>query len=272
MKDIRMIATDIDGTLVQRDGRILPETLEALRAAASRGVVLALASGRYPENAGLVWLDHRISGPVMGANGAIIEDAPMGATLYLHTMRRDAAERVRDCLNAAKADFIIFSHKCVTTCRKDLYHHSEISDGARIERLGGVAFRHGPQAVDDVIRTGASKFFVYQHPERAALIRRLSEIPGILITRSGSLNIEVMPQAVHKGRGITELARWLGIPLENVMAFGDEENDLPMLTRVGCGVAMGNAPAHVQAQCRYVTARFDENGIGEAIRRYVLDV
>ena len=67
-----------------------------------------------------------------------------------------------------------------------------------------------------------------------------------------------------------ELARWMRIPLNSVMAFGDEENDLPMLTSVGFGFAMGNAPQHVKDQCAYVTDSYDQNGIARAIERYIL--
>ena len=270
MNDIRLIAMDLDGTLLQKDNTILPETLEALRAAKEKGVSIALASGRYAENAGLTLIDHDLQGCVMGANGAVIQDSPMGQTLYLHTIARETAEAARQCLDQMKARYIIFSYKLVATSEVGMTHRSEISDGPRIGRLGKVRFGHGRDAVDEALRIGACKFFIPDQPNLALLGPELRKIPELLITRSNEFNIELMPKGIHKGHGIAELARWLDIPLSSVMAFGDEENDLPMLTTVGYGVAMGNAPEHVKKQCAYVTDGFDENGIAHAVEKYVL--
>ena len=271
MNDIRMIALDLDGTLLQTDGSILPETTAALREAASRGIIIVIASGRYPENAGLVFLDNALKGPVIGANGAMIQDGPMGQTIRLHLMKRAAASAVSSCLASFDADHIIFSYKMVTTSRNTLKHRSEISDGPRIARLGGVSFGHGPEAVRRALRYGVCKYFIYPNPRMEEIAEALRTIPDILLTRSGAHNLEVMPAGIHKGRGIAETARWLGIPMDRVMAFGDEENDLPMLNAVGYGIAMGNAPAHVRRQCNYETDAFDQNGIAQAVRKYVLE-
>ena len=271
MNDIRLIAMDLDGTLLQRDQTILPQTLQALRAAEAKGVTLALASGRYPENASLVFLDHGIDGPVMGANGAIIDDAPMGTTLAVHFMPGASAAAICGILDRAGADYILFSYKRVTTSRTDLQHRSEINDGERIHRLGGVTFAHGPAGIREALRQGVSKIFVFNHPRLAELADEIRSVPGVQVTRSGELNIEIMPRGIHKGNGIRELARHLGIPLSAVMAFGDEENDLEMLRSVGYGFAMGNAPEHVRRQCRRATDSFERDGIGKAIRRYILE-
>ena len=270
MNRIRLIAMDLDGTLLASGGRILPETLRALRAAQARGVTLALASGRYPENAAAIFVDNGLIGPVMGANGAIIQDAPMGQTLFLHMMAKETAMAVREYLDGMLADYIIFSLKRVVTSRVGLTHRSELNDGPRMERLGGIRFGHGPEAVEMALKEGVCKFYVCEHPRLPEMAKSLRNVPGLLVTRSGVNNIELMPAGIHKGHGIGEMAKWLGVPMAEVMAFGDEENDLPMLTAVGFGVAMGNAPEHVRAQCAYATESNEENGIAHAIDRLVL--
>ncbi len=271
MDRIRMIAMDLDGTLVQQDGSVLPDTVKALKAASKKGIIIALASGRYPENAGTIMLDNGLEGPVMGVNGAIIQDRPMGRTLYLHMIPRETALEARACLDRLGARYILFSYKRVTTSHFGMTHRSEINDGPRMERLGGISFDHGAEAVTKALMTGVSKIFLPDQPNLEAIGRAVRTIPHLLVTRSNSRNIELMPEGIHKGRGIAELARWLGIPLSAIMAFGDEENDLPMLTTVGYGFAMGNAPEHVKAQCAYTTDSYDRNGIGNAIERYVLN-
>ena len=271
MNDIRMIALDLDGTLVQTDGSILPETLDVLREVSSRGIVVALASGRYPENAGLTLLDNGLSGPVMGANGAIIQDKPLGQTLFLHMIKDETARAACECLDRMGSRYIIFSYKTVTTSHVGMTHRSEINDGARIAKLGGISFNHGPEAVKAALSAGISKVFIPDQPNRKEIGEAMRAIPHLQVTRSNASNVELMPEGIHKGRGITELSRRLGIPLSSVMAFGDEENDLSILTLVGYGVAMGNAPDHVKARCKYTTDSFDNGGVGKAIERFVLN-
>ena len=270
MNDIRMIAMDMDGTLLQRDGTILPETLEALRTASNMGIELVLASGRYPENAALTFLDYSLKGAVIGSNGAIIQDSPMGQTLFLHLIRQGTLENALRYLDSMNTRYILFSPKMVTTSHIGMMHHSEINHGPRIRKIGHVTFDHGPEAVKRAICYGVSKVFVPEQPNLAEIGKGLSGISGLLITRSNEHNIELMPEGIHKGHGIMELANWMGISLRSVMAFGDEENDLPMLTGVGFGIAMGNAPQHVKDQCRFITERYDANGIACAIEKYIL--
>lgn len=270
MNDIRLIAMDLDGTLLQKNGTILPDTVRALKQAQERGVVIALASGRYPENASLFFLDYGLSGPVMGSNGAMLMDRPMGQTLALHNMKDQTAAMARERLDRIGAEYFIFAHKLVVTSRTDAVHHSEINDGERISRLGGVRFLHGPAGVNEALRMGLCKMYVFVRDNLREINEAVADIPDLQITRSGAYNVELMPRGIHKGSGITELARRLDIPLSAVMAFGDEENDLEMLTTVGWGVAMGNAPEHVRRQVGRVTAPFDDNGIARAIDRYVL--
>ena len=271
MNDIRLIAMDLDGTLLQRDGTILPETVSALQAAADCGVTLALASGRYPENASLYFMDHGLTGPVMGSNGAMLTDRPMGQTVALHTMREATASAVRRNLDAIGAEYFIFSHKLVVTSRQEAVHHSEINDGPRISRLGKVQFLHGPEGVDTALAVGVCKYYVFIQENLPRIMEAVGHIPDLLVTRSGQHNIELMPAGVHKGSGIAELAARLRIPLSQVMAFGDEENDLEMLTSVGYGIAMGNAPEQVRSRVSRTTAPFDQNGIAQAIRKYILN-
>ena len=265
-----MIAMDLDGTLLQRDGSVLPETLEALRAASDKGIQLVLASGRYPENAALTFIDNGLTGAVMGSNGAIIQDKPMGQTLFLHLIQHCTVQTVCDILDSMNARYMLFSLKMVTTSETGMMHHSEINHGPRMRAMGNISFEHGPEAVKRAIHFGVCKVFIPDQPNLAEIGKRLIGIPGLLITRSAEHNIELMPEGIHKGHGIMELARWMRIPLSSVMAFGDEENDLPMLTSVGFGFAMGNAPQHVKDQCAYVTDSYDQNGIARAIERYIL--
>ncbi|MBQ8081144.1 MAG: HAD family phosphatase [Clostridia bacterium] len=271
MGNVKLIAMDLDGTLITREGVASEANIRALQAASESGVVIATCSGRYPENASLVFLDHGLTGPIVGVNGAHAIDRPMGDVLFMHPMDMEAAKKAHERLTAFHVDYIIFAPKLVATSRSDMRHHSELNDGARITSLGHVRYLHGEKGVEEALESGILKYYIFDNGHLPEIKRALSDIEQLDITRSNAFNIELMPKGINKGTGITELARWLQIPLSDVMVLGDEENDLPMLTLAGYGVAMGNAPDHVKQQARYVTAPFEEDGIARAIERFVLD-
>ena len=89
----------------------------------------------------------------------------------------------------------------------------------------------------------------------------------------GSLkyNIEVNAAGVNKGSGLVELGKRLGIEREEIMAFGDGDNDEPMLREAGFGVAMANAEEKVKATADYITGSNEEDGVAKAIERFVLE-
>lgn len=265
---IRLIATDVDGTLLNSRGVIPEDNLRAIRAAQEKGVTVAIASGRFPENVYVLLEDYGLSCPVIGTNGAKTTDARLH-TLSEHFMLPHAAMDVHDTLTALGADYFIFAHDQICTARQGHFHHTELSQGKRIEALG-LSYSHGPEAALACCQGQVQKFFVCDTTPLAPVRAALARIPEIELTQSGEHNIEVMPRGVDKGRGVRDLAAALGIPLSQVMTLGDQENDIPMLRAAGYGVAMGNACPAAKAAARFVTGINDESGFARALERYAL--
>ncbi len=272
MAQVKLIAMDMDGTLLDRQGNIFKENVEALKEAKKRGVAFAICSGRYPENASFVVLDSGLSCPVIGTNGAEILETPLGKVLFSHDMDKKAAKEVNDVLLSFNASYFTFGHKLITTSSQDARHHSELHQGEFLREQGAIRFCHGPEAILNSLEEGIAKFFVSDTGNLKEIYDALSKIDHIVLTRSSPINIEVMPVGVDKGTGVLELATHLGIKMEEVMALGDQENDLPMLERVGFGVAMGNAPQYVKDKARYQTLPYDQAGVAHAIEKFVLSV
>jgi len=99
---------------------------------------------------------------------------------------------------------------------------------------------------------------------------KLGNIEGASLTQSGEMNMEVIPADADKGSGLRMLSQRLGIRREEIMAVGDQLNDLPMLRYAGLGVAVANAPEMVRQAADAVTDRNDEDGVGKAIEKYCL--
>jgi len=268
LKPIRLIATDMDGTLLADDGRIPPENIRAIRAAQERGITVALATGRFPENAYLKLLDQGLSCPIMGENGANIVDEHL-RPLAMHAMETEAAKRALEILLASGAACFIFGHRCVCTTRLDDRHHSELSHGDRARALG-ITYYHGPDAARELVSGPVHKFYVCNNVPLEPIREQLQTVPGLWITRSGDYNIEVMPQGIDKGHGLREYAGYLGVPMSQVMALGDHDNDAPMLRAAGWGVAMANASEEAKKAARYVTADYRACGFARALEKYAL--
>lgn len=265
---IRLIASDVDGTLIDTTGNISRENADAILEAQEKGVIFAIATGRFPENVYLLLQDHGISCPIIGTNGAYIVDEHM-QVLSRHFMKPEAAKQVLQVLLAFRADYFIFAPGLICTARSDHFHHSELSQKDRLLSMGFTYF-HGPDQSMECCQKAVQKFFICNNVPLAPIREALAAIPDILLTQSGPHNIEVMPSGVHKGQGVADLAGHYGIPLSQVMTLGDEDNDIPMLTAVGYGVAMGNASENTKATAGFVTETNEQSGLAKAIRRFAL--
>ena len=107
--------------------------------------------------------------------------------------------------------------------------------------------------------------------DRDAARKDIEEVPGIEITGALPMNLEINAAGVNKGKAMIELGKVLGISREEIMAFGDGNNDLKMLKEVGTGVAMENAIPSLKEAADYVTLSNDEEGVAKFIEKYVLD-
>ena len=265
---VRLIATDIDGTLLNREGKVTDRCLSAIRKAVGRGIVFAIASGRFPENVFVKFRGEGLVCPIIGINGAHIVDEKL-RSLQEHYIQRDASIRVQKLLEDAGADYFMFAPHRICSSNPAIRHHSELSNGDDVKELG-FSYCRGSDAAREMAKGSVYKYYVCANVPLDPLRAALRGIGSVTVTQSAPMNIEVMPQDVDKGRGVSDLARMLGIPLSQVMTLGDEENDIPMLKIAGFGVAMGNASQAAKAAAKYITATNDEDGLAAAIECYAL--
>ncbi len=266
---VQMIAMDMDGTLLDRQGRVPEENIKALKEAQAQGIIVTVCSGRYPENAWLVMQGAGIECPIIGSNGACIIDEQR-RILASHAMADAAKLSAYAYLEAVSARYYFFGEHFVCTSEEKMAHYSEVEFGDKLPQQMGVTVYHGRDATQQMIHRLVHKFFVHDNGDLPLMRRQLSPIAGISLTQSGEHNLEIMPEGIDKGTGIRELAAHYGISIENVMALGDQENDIPMLSIAGYGVAMGNASAAAKAAAKYATAAHDQAGVAKAIYRFAL--
>ena len=266
---IRLIATDIDGTLLSSGLRIPERNLRAIRAAQERGITVAISTGRFPENVYVLLQDYGLRCPIVGTNGADVADGDLRRLSETFIAPGAAAEALRRLIRLG-SDFFLFGGRAVCTGRETRQHHSELSYGGRIRALG-LTYYHGPTEALGLAERGlVHKIFVCDNVPLPRVREALLALPGIDLTQSSTNNIEIMPPGADKGAGVRRLAEALGVPMAQVMAIGDEGNDVPMLRAAGCGVAMGNGSDAAKAAARFVTATNDDCGFARAVERFAL--
>lgn len=276
MPDIKLIAMDMDGTLLgQTRGVIPPVNLAALQEAARRGIHLCFASGRAPDDLSFHAIDAGLDVHILALNGSVILEKPLGATLSSRPLHPDDAQKVYRFIQEAQLPCAVFCEHDLVVCKPDDYKGKpKLTWGTFMEREGGrTRVMTAPTELNTRFHR-VSKFVVtaITEPESLQPLKRHieAEVPGVEISSSWIDNIEINARGVNKGSGLQMLADSLGIPMAQVMAIGDNDNDLSMLRAAGIGVAMGNATANALAAADYVTLSCLDNGVAAAIRTLAL--
>lgn len=274
--DIKLIAFDLDGTLLDRQARIPPINVRALKKCSERGILLMLCSGRAFEVQASFAREAGIAPIFASANGARIDlDGSGEATVCENTLEISQAQRIYDTLMERGIYFMVY-------CRGRAY----VANEEEQRRLG--KHRHAPgitmygahpyEIVCDKERLraealgGAYKFVCFgeDYDARFEDVRAQLSDMRLSISSSWRDNIEIMRPGVDKGFAVSFVAQMHGIPMENVMAFGDNSNDMSMLEKVGWPVAMENGEAEVLRLARLTAPDHNAGGVGIALNEYVL--
>lgn len=269
--NVKLIAFDLDDTLLSSETKILPRTLAAIQKAASEGIFIVLCSGRA-ENGILPYvraLD--IAGTQQGRyiiafNGASIFDLHLRQPIYENKVDVDILKFVYKEAKKRGMPSVVYAPSIIYSWQD--------SDWARMDaKLCNLKF----ELVDDFekfLEKGFPKMLVPSEPEKVKdfkdfLCEKLQGRADVFISKPFFL--EVMSHGVGKGSSILRLAKKLGILQEQTMAFGDSMNDESMLRSCGYGVAMNNGLDYIKNICKFVT-RYDNNndGIADFLENYVL--
>lgn len=273
--EIKLIAADMDGTLLNDEKRVPEENLRALEECIRRGIHIVPATGRIL--GGLPAQVRALKGLryAIMVNGAEVADMETGEILSACRLTPDLAVRVmklaRDSRNDIMYDAYVNGVGCTTFefyDRIDQYISSpglaEIVRKTRKPMEDNIAFIETEGAEVDKI----NMYFLHME-DKEQMRRQLKEIPGILVSSSIPNNLEINAAGADKGSALIGLAERLGILPEETMAFGDGENDLSMIRLAGIGVAMRNGEETVKAAADYVTDTNNAAGVAKAIDRFV---
>jgi Cof subfamily protein (haloacid dehalogenase superfamily) len=266
-----LIACDVDGTLVGEDEKISPRTRNAVLAAVAAGAQFVLATGRPPRWVHPVVDELGFAPMAVCANGAVIYDASTDRVISARTLSVDVLGELAEIATRA----IPGAGLAVERIGESAH------DAATPQFVSSPGYEHAwlnpdntEVSIEDLLSAPAVKLLVRKAGARSAdMAAELAKHVGIEGDITYSTNnglIEIVPLGITKATGIAELARPRGITADEVIAFGDMPNDVPMLLSAGHGVAMGNAHPDTIAAADEVTTPNTDDGVARVLERWWL--
>ena len=250
----RLIASDIDGTLLRSDGRMSVRTVEALAAAEDAGLLVVLCTGRPPRWMKPIAEATGHHGLAVCANGAIIYDLHTEEVVEEFPIDADVGRRLAEALRRAIPDLQFAVERSTGMLHEPAY--VPLSAASTIE------------TTFEELLTEPMVKLIARHPEltaselHAAAHEAIVDLADIATaTFSGQRLLEISAAGVTKAFALERVAVEHGITPSEAVAFGDMVNDIPLLTWAGHSVAMGNAAPEVQAMAGEVTATNDDDGV-----------
>lgn len=271
--DIRLIAADLDGTLLDEKKNVSKRNLDALHRAAQKGILFVPATGRIWTALPQPILDLPFLKYAITVNGAGVADCVEDRILYKAEIPNERAIQLCEYMRQVGTHY-----DCYMDGRgyMDQYYYDRIDEFCR-ENFRDLVRRTRKPVPDlvEFLKTQGDvqkvQMFFNDMELREHIMKDLPEkFPDMAVTTSVVNNIEVNAADGNKGNALCILCTHLGIDMSQVAAFGDGINDITMLEAAGVSVAMGNAGEEVKQAARYVTLTNEEDGVADFLEKYVL--
>jgi Cof subfamily protein (haloacid dehalogenase superfamily) len=264
-----LIASDVDGTLLNDDEKVTGRTRDAVSAAICGGAMFVLATGRPPR-----WIPPVVDAlgfapMAVCANGAVVYDAGQDRIVSARTLSVDVLAELAEVATRA----IPGAGLAVERVGRSAH------DAATPQFVSSPGYEHAwlnpdntEVSLDDLLSSPAVKLLIRKAGARSsdmadALAKHVGLEGDITYSTDNGL-VEIVPLGISKATGIEEIARPADIGADQVIAFGDMPNDVPMLAWAGHGVAMGNAHPQVLAVADEVTATNNDDGLARVLERW----
>ncbi|MFC7370098.1 Cof-type HAD-IIB family hydrolase [Fictibacillus iocasae] len=283
---MKLIAIDMDGTLVNKQLKVTKENAQAIREAKNKGHLVVIATGRSYDEARFALSDAELHLPLICVNGAeirsddweILTSVPIPHIQY---------EQIARTLNNEDIYYELYTNKGTYTANRERAY----------EVMKDIVLTSNPEATDDDVQKAALRRIklglvnvvssysellqeegveVYKllafdgnHDKLTRAANHLTEMDELAVSSSSKNNLEITNAEAQKGVALEKFAQMHDICMKDTMAIGDNFNDVSMLERAGTPVAMGNAEEEVKKIAKYVTKSNEESGVAHAIRNFL---
>ncbi|APR61826.1 HAD family hydrolase [Staphylococcus condimenti] len=285
---IKLIATDMDGTLLNAGHEVSEENIQAIKAAQDQGITVVIATGRAFYEASSPIEPTGLKVPYICLNGAEVRDESFDI-MHTSSLNHEMIEQITNILNSEDVYYQVYTNFGIYTedPQKDLDIYIDIAEHAGqkadVEKIRNHIQHRIDQGTLKVVEnydeiTGrrgeiVMKILAYdadvEKIERVS--KQLAKHSNLAISSSARGNIEITNAYAQKGIALEEIAKQLGIDMKDVMAIGDNMNDISMLERVGYPVAMENAIPEVKEYAKEITDTNEHSGVGKAINKMLVE-
>ena len=265
---IRLVLSDVDGTLVTRDKTLTEHSIAAVHALHDAGIQFAVTSGRAPRGLTMLVEPLSIETPLAGFNGGLIVE-PNGTMESLRQLW------ISDEL-VAPAIALLESHELSVWVYRGADWLVRDPDGPHVARETHTV-QYAPTVVDDFggVENGVSKIVGVSDDHNAVATAGAAARDELgdraSASRSHPYYLDITHPLANKGGVVAFLSERYGIPAEEIATIGDGANDILMFERSGLSIAMGNADQEVQRAALRVTMSNDEEGFAKAVDRFILE-
>jgi hypothetical protein len=261
----RLVVADLDGTVRSRQLGITAGVRGAVAAAQARGVRVCVATGRMWRSAA-PWVERLgADSPAILYNGGLVLDFATGRTLYERRLPREtAAEALALIRRDSEVQPHLYLHDRVYVSRRHPLTEAYAADD-------GLEYEVVP-SLEALLSDDPHKILVVGATPRIEALAHAVRAAGLPVhaVQSEPTYLEILPPGISKGTALQAMLEALDLSREEVVAIGDNWNDLEMIEAAGLGVAMGHAPEGVRARAGYVCGTAEEDGVREVIERFVL--
>ena len=264
----KLIVSDMDGTLLGDNHKITEENKKALIKALEKGIKIVPASGRMYDSAREHFDFLNLNIPLIACNGAIIKETKTGKLIYKNSVPTDICLKVIDIFEKHNIYYQLYSENTIMCKVINSEHRKKTEERLKNFFNKDINVYFDEDLRDEVLKHKVLKLIAIDDNDMKKLKKveeDLSKIDDIEVTSSWYNNIEIMHKGVNKGEALKFLIKHLDIDREEVIAFGDNYNDLAMLEFAGMGVVMENASDSVKEKGNYVTSKNTESGVAKAI-------
>lgn len=285
---IKLLALDLDGTLLDSKGKISDENKSAIRKAEEKGVLVTIATGRRFRDARPVALEAEFNAPIISHNGALLKYAQSLKTVAFSIIKTETVSEILRVGNDCNGDALLSADP---QGKGTLFYDTVSDDNIPLQKyIAWSKTLHGDEAetaivhvknLDEIIETVETVHVSFSgrcepmFEMQKILNDELKDSVNILATVYTHLDftlLDILPPGASKAHGVNELAKIHNITSENVMTIGDNFNDLEMLEYAGTPVLMGNAtPELLEREDFFTTLSNDEHGVASAIERFILN-
>ena len=268
----KLAVFDLDGTLLNSKHTVSKENIEAINLLRKNNIKVVIATGRSNELLKVYVKALNITEDIITCNGTVIGHPDKDVMLYEDKVPKQEVRKALEMCLKYDHQFLVYTSKAILGRKNDFEMFTK-------EKNGDVFKEYNPNYIlinniEEIIDNyNVNKVLIIERNKEKyiELSKRVKNYTKVSHTQSFKSYVDIGPLNNSKGNAVKILSKHLGIKLEEVIAFGDQMNDISMISVVGFGVAMGNAKDEVKKIADFVTLTNDENGVAYAIKTKILN-